>query len=192
MSRLLDLTGKRFGRLLVRSRVGTNTPVQWKCKCDCGKTTIVVSQRLREGQTKSCGCFHKEVITKHGKHNSATYKVWENMLTRCRNPNTPFYKDYGGRGIRVCKRWLAFSNFLADMGERPKGLTLDRRNTNGHYCPSNCRWISSKLQLRNRRPFLRRRRKEDTKLHLWDPSHGTYQYIGDAPAEIIKGLGRKL
>lgn len=153
----IDLTGQRFGRLVVNKHVGKNKHGKyiWLCKCDCGKEKVVIGSNLKNGNTKSCGCITKEINNnfKHG-HNrvgkeSKTYRVWSKTIQRCYNKNYPGYKHYGGRDITVCNRWLdkknGYRNFLADMGECPPGMSLDRINndklTNG-YSPKNCRWAT--------------------------------------------------
>lgn len=120
-------------------------------QCNCGVIKQFRLNDLRNGHTKSCGCYKKEKSTKHGYHKTKTYCSWVCMLSRCNNSNYRRYKDYGGRGITVCKRWLKFENFLVDMSNRPEGKTLDRINNNGNYCKSNCRWATSKIQTRNRK-----------------------------------------
>ena len=157
-----DMTGLRFGRLVAKSYVDTtHHQARWLCICDCGNKAVVSGNALRMGNTQSRGCFHKEQCKakpsrlSHG-HNRAgqrtrMYRIWTNMRSRCTNPNAKQYKDYGGRGIKVCKRWQAFENFLADMGEAPQGKQLDRTNNNGDYKPSNCRWVTPKENSATRR-----------------------------------------
>lgn len=157
MSKFIDLAGQKFGRLLVIENVGKNKwkNRQWLCQCDCGKKSVVTTSNLNSGTTISCGCFNREKSTIHGhyKNNkeSPTYTSWNHMMDRCKNPKHLHYHRYGGRGITVCKRWIKFKNFLEDMGERPEGLTLDRRNNDRGYYPKNCRWATNIQQNRNRR-----------------------------------------
>lgn len=164
---LIDLRGKCFGRLVVKSRaadqpVGTQGRVKptWNCECDCGAQTVVHGEHLRSGHTTSCGCFKAERIresrTTHGDCSegkiSREWSTWANMKNRCYNSSEPAYKNYGGRGIRICDRWLgSFENFLADMGRAPLGTTIERNNVNRGYEPSNCRWATPLEQARNKR-----------------------------------------
>ena len=151
-SRIRDIAGQRFGKLVATSfsHVGIYGAI-WNVKCDCGEEAKKRSSKLISGHTKSCGCLVREAPTTHGKSRSSLYKIWDGMRQRCTNPNAISYKYYGGRGIKICARWLKFEAFLEDMGERPKKLSLERRDNNGNYEPDNCYWATSKEQQRNTR-----------------------------------------
>jgi hypothetical protein len=164
-----NLTGKRFGRLVVIAYAGGG---KWLCVCDCGARVVVRGYRLRGGNTKSCGCWRRIRATKHGMHGSREYNSWRGMKDRCSNPNHVFYKYYGGKGITVCEEWLSFEGFFADMGTCPPGCSLDRINPNGNYEPGNCRWAPKKLQNQNQRrarSSMKRRQVEPSPPPLDDP-----------------------
>jgi hypothetical protein len=152
-----DLTGKRFGRLVVVSIHSRGVQLRWNCICDCGEQRVVYASTLKTGQTRSCGCLSRETKqkskTKHGllyrdKH---LYAVWVSMRQRCFNKNSFSYPRYGGRGIGICDEWDNYAVFYAwatKAGYR-RGLTLDRFDNDGDYSPENCRWICHKLQNMN-------------------------------------------
>lgn len=155
-----DLTGKRFKRLYVKERFRKNKITYYKCVCDCGKTVIVQHGHLTSGNTKSCGCYIKDIaknnFTKHNKSNINLYHVLNMMKQRCYNKNNKSYDRYGLRNILVCDEWLdkenGFMNFYnwAINNGYQKGLTIDRIDVNGNYEPSNCRWVTQLEQQRNR------------------------------------------
>ena len=151
----LDLTGMTFGRLTVVSAAPKlGEKARWVCSCSCGGTTSASTSNLRAGLSKSCGCGRKESLKKkatHGMSGSKEYAVWTAMIQRCSNPKRRDYKHYGGRGIKVCARWVqSFADFLSDLGSRPSGLTLDRIDVNGDYEPTNCRWATWETQQNNK------------------------------------------
>jgi len=159
----IEIGGLRFGRLSVVRRAypenGKTSAAMWLCRCDCGKDVIVTGGALRSGSTVSCGCYVKECFDEHrasrshGLMNAPGYYSWCNMKDRCNNEAHPAYRDYGGRGIRVCERWSkSFPAFLEDLGPKPgSGYSVNRINNDGNYEPGNCRWATQKEQCRNTR-----------------------------------------
>lgn len=148
-----DMTGARVGKLLVISRAGTSKGgmAMWQCLCDCGKELVIQGGNLRHRQ-RSCGCDRKTTAT-HGLSGSTEFRSWGQMIQRCTNERLKTHKHYGGRGIRVCDRWMeSFENFYADMGAKPSPKhSLDRIDVDGNYEPGNCRWATPQEQSRNRR-----------------------------------------
>ena len=167
MTQLADLTGQKFGRLTVLERSLPNHPtggVCWKCQCDCGNVVTVIANNLKNRST-SCGCWKKEIAGKamlgkpspfrsHGLTGTPEYNIWNGMKQRCSNENDSRWHRYGGRGITICARWLGddgFTNFLSDMGMRPSAdHSIDRRNNDGNYEPSNCYWGTDIEQANNK------------------------------------------
>lgn len=146
-----DLMGQRFGKLVVIAKMGKNKRQRclWKCRCDCGGTIILDTGSLTTGNTQSCGCLRP---ARHGMSKTRIYITWCSMMSRCYNPRTSSYKNYGGRGIEVCERWHNFVNFYADMGDRPSPQhSLERIDNDGDYEPSNCKWATKEEQNNNTR-----------------------------------------
>lgn len=159
MGKLIDITGIRFGNITAICReiptsYNNRKLPTWRFRCDCGKVFKAVKQNVCSGHTTSCGCFGKErstaAHTTHGQSKTKTFSVWSNLRERCNNKKGRSYIRYGGRGIKVCKEWDKYTNFLKDMGEQPKGMLLDRIDNSLGYCKSNCRWTDTKTQMRNR------------------------------------------
>lgn len=156
----LNLIGSRFGKLTVIERVENDAHghSRWRCKCDCGNDTVVIGYELKNGHIKSCGCYRSENLNDFNRtHNLSKhplYRVWKAMRNRCNNPNNTAYERYGGRGIKVCDDWNSdfkpFYEWAVSNGYE-KGLTIDRIDNDGNYCPENCRWVSYATQNTNKR-----------------------------------------
>ena len=154
-SKLIDLAGQRFGKVVVIERTAhTVGQAKWICRCDCGKVHEGFSSNLRRGGHTSCGCGKGKMGT-HGDTGTPTYGTWGAMMRRCYDPNFVSYSRYGARGVTVCARWHDYANFKADMGIRPHGHTLDRKNNDLEYAPSNCRWATYSEQRINQKSRVR-------------------------------------
>jgi hypothetical protein len=153
-SKTKNLVNRKFGRLVVLEVLPSSLA---KCLCECGSSKLIRIDRLRSGNTKSCGCLKREMkikqLRKHGLRHSSEYTSWRGMKNRCYLRSNKFFSHYGGRGIRVCDRWInSFANFFEDMGRKPTPThSIDRIDVNGDYEPSNCRWATKTEQSRNKR-----------------------------------------
>lgn len=178
----IDITGERYGRLLVIGPFKTEGKRRrWLCRCDCGTECFIALYHLRGGRTVSCGCRLREIQTSgqathgHARGGSltTTYRCWTAIQQRCHNLNNVGYADYGGRGIRMCDRWRnSFQAFLADMGAKPAGHQIDRIDSDGNYEPDNCRWVTPRVNNRNRRSVR------------WIEFEGRTQTLTDWAAEL--------
>lgn len=162
MGQIVDLAGREFDRLRVIEFAGQDKwgGALWKCRCSCPEANerIVRAGNLNNGATKSCGCLQRKLArdanVKHGMSKSRDHASWRAMTLRCTNPKTINFERYGGRGITICERWLnSFEAFYEDMGPRPEGMTLDRKDPNGNYELGNCRWATQSVQAHNRRKW---------------------------------------
>lgn len=182
----IDITGQRFGRLTVLARHGRRgSAAAWRCRCDCGNETVVVSHAVRTGNARSCGCLRAEQVggraRTHGKSKTPEYQSWLGMRARCHNPTHKKFPRYGGRGIVVCERWRdSFENFIEDMGPKPgRGYSIDRIDNDGPYSPENCRWATGKEQARN---------TPRTRTVLGEPLMDVCERLGIKPATIRRRL----
>lgn len=195
MPKLIDIDGMKFGRLTVINRLEGDSS-KCKCVCECGTEKTFWVSAVRKGLTQSCGCIKRETDPhnkRHGMTGTPTYKTWAHMLYRCTNPSSHSYKDYGGRGITVCERWLTFDNFFADMGVKPEGTSIDREDNDKGYYPGNCRWLDKTGQANNRRSsrIIAYNGCEFTMAELarkFDISLGTLWFRLDAGWDIEKAL----
>lgn len=209
MAKAINLADRRFGRLTAIERVAsTKAQAQWRCVCDCGKETVVRSQDLRNGHTKSCGCYGLEVsvshtpsFSTHKESRSRLYRVWIGMKERCNNCKNKAYSYYGGRGIKVCQEWgtsyEAFRKWALANGYRDD-LTIDRIDVNGNYCPENCRWVDMKTQMNNTRANRRITQNGETRtMAEWAERTGIayetirYRAASGKPADDVLRLPQK-
>lgn len=155
--KMLDIVGRKYGRLTVIEYAGQNHrgKSMWVCQCDCGKTSVVLGTHLTGGHTKSCGCYNEEStksrVTTHGMSRTRLYNIWRGMLKRCNYEGATSYRNYGAKGISVCEEWCDYEKFKdwAISHGYSDHLTLDRIDNSGDYRPENCRWADVKTQMRN-------------------------------------------
>ena len=202
------LIGERFGRLVAVEYAGKtyDSRHQFLCKCDCGKETVVLEKHLRNGNTQSCGCFKRDAglaaNTTHGQSKTRLYRIWAGLRSRCNNPNDKKFKDYGGRGITVCQEWQnGFESFAtwALANGYSEDLTIERKDVNGNYEPSNCLWITSKEQADNKRTSVVITFNGETHtLKRWSEIVGVNYYTmwnrykaGKSPEEILRHVDKR-
>lgn len=202
MSKFIDLTGQRFGRLIVIERVvdkereNKQHTTFWKCICDCGGQIVCFRNHLLDGHIRSCGCLHDENAKTsnkiHGLYHTRINAIWRNMIQRCTNPKNQKYYRYGGRGITVCEEWRKFENFYNwsiengyDESLNAKQCTIDRKDNDGDYCPENCRWTTSSVQSGNR--------SDNVYLTFNGETHSSpeWEKIVGIPSKVISGRKRK-
>lgn len=182
-----NITGEHFGLLTAVEPTGEKKwgVSLWHCTCQCGGTHIAAVNSLKRGLVRSCGCL-RSISSKlkanfHGLRGTPAYKSWDSMIQRCRNANNESYKKYGALGISVCDRWSSFLNFLEDMGDRPKGMSLDRIDSFGNYDPENCRWATAYEQSHNKRkPITTYEQAEDVRIRY---------AAGEGPKSICASTG---
>lgn len=200
MAQAREMAGKKFGRLFVIERAGSqrfanSTAAMWRCRCDCGDETVAQGRHIRNGATRSCGCGEREARANgpslthghtRGGEFSPEYETWRGMIERCANPDHVGAVSYVTRGITVCERWReSFEAFLADMGPRPEGKTIDRIDNSGPYSPENCRWATNAEQSRNKRNnHMLTARGETLCLADWAAR------VGTSPTTILGRLNR--
>lgn len=202
-----DLKGKRFGRLVAVEIVAVKYQrTKWLCRCDCGVEKIIPIDSLSSGRANSCGCYRKEVTSKrfkkHGLRDKKLYENWINMRSRCSNPKSDSFKNYGKRGITVCKEWDDFENFYQWSVDNGYGatLTIDRINNDGNYEPGNCRWADKETQANNMTTNVRveiegvtRTISEHSKHYGLDYSCFYYRYVqGFTDREMVKPANKKI
>ncbi len=161
MSHVVEMVGKRFGRLLVLARAdSTDGRAHWLCRCDCGNTSTPNGKQLRRGLANSCGCgvgeSARKRFTTHNLSGTPEFFIWAAMIDRCTRPKNKDWEYYGGRGVTVCERWRkSFADFISDMKRRPSARhSIERMDTNGNYEPGNCKWATPDEQSRNRRKYF--------------------------------------